>query len=171
MSAARIIIDRLPAPVLVVAGGGPTADAIRGFDRVHDLGEEISHWLALRTCTVNGHFLSHLLESTPVVADIASVARVAIVDLFAFAVEDERRVDHWPHRWNVTSDSMAVRVANVADAHELILLKSIDFSFEGDWRRAGVEGAVDPFFADAVARTPGLVVRAINFRRHREAGF
>ncbi len=158
----------LAAPVFIVPGGGPTAEAIREFDRMHHLGDEAAHWLALRACSINGHVLSRLLGEFPVVADCAARSGVAIVDLFAFAVDDERRPDRWPHRWVVTSDSMAVRVANVAGASELILLKSIDIPSDFSWRRAAADGWVDPYFPDAVARTPGLVVRALNFRTRRE---
>ena len=42
--------------VVLVPGGGGTADVIRHFDRVHGLGEETSHWLALRALTLNAQF-------------------------------------------------------------------------------------------------------------------
>ena len=53
----QAFLGDLTAPTLIVPGGGPTAEAIRAFDRIHRLGEESSHWLALRACTINGHLL------------------------------------------------------------------------------------------------------------------
>src|ERR1700730_10035653 len=47
-------------PVLLVPGGGPTADVVRAFDRLHALGEETAHWLAVRALTLNAHFLQTL---------------------------------------------------------------------------------------------------------------
>src|SRR5687768_7883128 len=41
------------APVLVVPGGGATADAIRQFDQVHRIGEVAAHWLALQALSIN----------------------------------------------------------------------------------------------------------------------
>ena len=46
---------------LIVPGGGPTADVIRAFDHDHRLGPQTSHWLALRACALNAHFLALLL--------------------------------------------------------------------------------------------------------------
>jgi aspartokinase-like uncharacterized kinase len=159
----KAFLSRLAAPILVVPGGGAAANAIRDLDRIHRLGDEASHWLALRACAVNGHLLATLLDGVPVGIG-ASVTKTAVIDLFAFAIDDERRPDHWPHRWDVTSDSMALRVAQVTGASELILLKSTDIDDDGDWSKAAANGLVDPFFPSAVSRTPNVAVRALNFR-------
>src|SRR4051794_23292214 len=52
--------------VLLFPGGGGTADAVRSLDQVHGLGDEAAHWLALRTLTVNAHFLNSMLPELPV---------------------------------------------------------------------------------------------------------
>src|SRR5438874_10088336 len=57
---------------VLVPGGGATVDAIRALDSRHNLGEESSHWLALRALTLNGHFLCQLLTNGQMVADSAS---------------------------------------------------------------------------------------------------
>ena len=41
-------------PTFVVPGGGRLVDDIRGLDRLHRLGEEASHWLALSVNAVSG---------------------------------------------------------------------------------------------------------------------
>ncbi|MEI7683460.1 MAG: hypothetical protein WCL32_00425 [Planctomycetota bacterium] len=160
----RLFLATLPSPVLIVPGGGPTADAIRLLAATHSLGDELAHWLALKTCSINGHVLAKLLGSLPITTHVDDVNDKAVVDLYAFAADDERRPDHWPHLWDVTSDSMAVRVAAVAGARELVLLKSIDIASD-DWSVAAASGAVDPFFPTAVARSPKMIVRTINLRR------
>src|SRR4051794_12217769 len=59
---ARLKLWLGPLPrVLLVPGGGAMADAVRRLDNVHGLGEEASHWLALRALELNAQFLSHLL--------------------------------------------------------------------------------------------------------------
>ncbi|MBV9124140.1 MAG: hypothetical protein JO112_12340, partial [Planctomycetes bacterium] len=76
-----------------------------------------------------------------------------------------------PHGWQVTSDSLAVRVAVVLQARRLILLKSIPIPQETDWSEAGRRGWVDEYFAEALRSQPGLgpgfEVRAVNFREGR----
>src|SRR5579862_134578 len=61
-------LDRLPGRILLVPGGGRTTDVIRDFDAVHSLGEERSHWLALRALALNAVCLADLLPDAKVIA-------------------------------------------------------------------------------------------------------
>ena len=59
----RAYLDSLaPSKVLLVPGGGPVVDAVRELDRLHGLGEETSHWLAVRAMDVMGGVLERALE-------------------------------------------------------------------------------------------------------------
>lgn len=179
------------AKVLLIPGGGATADAIRAFDTAHQLGEEASHWLALQALSLNARMLQQLLPESRMVADIpepeaqardaaSALARASgsdemriageirgrffLLDAFRFFHADELRSDHLPHCWDVTSDSLAVRAATLAQAHELILLKSVD-SEASDWSEAARSGIVDSYFARALQQAPAaLRVRLINLR-------
>lgn len=174
-----------PANVLLVPGGGTTGDVIRAFDSAHQLGEERSHWLALQALSLNARMLQELLPEARIVREIpepdapardaASAlagasgsdeirSRLFLLDAFPFFHVDEQRPDHLPHRWDVTSDSLAVRVATLADAHELILLKSVAWEAR-DWTEAARSGIVDRYFARAMQQAPAaLRVRLINLR-------
>jgi hypothetical protein len=89
---------------------------------------------------------------------------VPIVDSLRFARADEPRPGHLPHRWEVTSDSLAARVAVVAQARQLVLLKSVTIPETMSWADAAGCGYVDPFFAEACRQAGGnLSVRAVNF--------
>jgi aspartokinase-like uncharacterized kinase len=156
--------------VLLVPGGGPTADVIRRLDRDHELGEEAAHWLALRALALNAHFLTALLPGSAV-ARLEDVPRLAqqgilpILDAHAFAQDDEPRPGHLPHTWAVTSDSLAVRVADVAGAGRLLLLKSVTVPAGVDWSEAARCGFVDEYFPEALARrATAFAVEAVNLR-------
>ncbi len=155
--------------VLLVPGGGITADAVRQLDRVHGLGEEASHWLALRAMSVNAHFLARLLPETEVIGGwqacppLWDAGRVPILDAYEFARADEGEPGCLPHRWDVTSDSVAARAAVVGGARWLVLLKSVTLPERVDWNEAGERGWVDAFFANALCGT-SLEVRAVNLR-------
>ena len=131
------------ANVLLVPGGGAMADAVRAFDRVHRLGEEASHWLAIQAMSLNGWFLQSLLPESRMVDGIGSLAyasgsdasRWRVLDAFPFFLADDMRPDHLPHCWQVTSDSLAARAAVLAQACELILLKSSGW-VGTDWEAA-----------------------------------
>jgi aspartokinase-like uncharacterized kinase len=162
----RAWLKALPWPrVLLVPGGGPTADIIRDFDRTHALGETAAHGLALRSLTLNAWFLSALLGVSVWDAAGAFVDEgVCILDAQAFCASDTSGA--LPACWETTSDSVAARVAVVLGAEELVLLKSVTLPEPGDWWEAGQQGFVDPLFAATLASggLSSLRVRAVNLR-------
>jgi aspartokinase-like uncharacterized kinase len=126
----RGFLDSLPEPVLLVPGGGSFADAIRAFDRLHHLGEECCHWLALEAMNLGGAFLRSLGITAP------------MLDALAFC----REHDELPHTWDATSDSVAAFAARVHGASRLILLKSVAIPPGTSWEEAAAHGWVDPCF-------------------------
>jgi 5-(aminomethyl)-3-furanmethanol phosphate kinase len=158
--------------VIVVPGGGKAADAVRDLDHAFELGDAISHWLALRALTLNAHFLAELMPAVRVVEGLNASRSawrrggVTIIDPFRFARGDEARPDHLPHTWSATSDSVAARVALVAEAERLVLLKSAMIPAEMDWNEAARAGHVDPEFPKLAARAP-FIIDTINLRMWR----
>jgi aspartokinase-like uncharacterized kinase len=153
---------------ILVPGGGPAADAVRMLDQTHRLGEETSHWLALRALSLNAHFLAQLVPEAPVLPrlpDDADATGHFILDPLPFFQGDEQHPQRFPHLWTVTSDSLAVRVAMRASADALVLLKSVSWPAAYGWDRAIQDGVVDAFFADALRRAPELPVRVVNLRQ------
>jgi len=152
-----------PTRVVFVPGGGSAANVIRSLDITHGLGEEAAHWLAMRMVQVNGCFLKTLLAQATIVRFPHEKPRVGILDAYDFARADEARDNHLPHIWDVTSDSLAARVAVVFGAEELVLLKSV--GWEGDdWQAAASAGVVDRYFPEALRPARDLAVRVVNSR-------
>jgi aspartokinase-like uncharacterized kinase len=155
--------------LLLVPGGGATADVVREWDHTHSLGEERAHWLALRALTLNAHFLRELLPATVVIGSLGECdaawhgATIPILDAEAFARADEGQPGFLPHCWSVTSDSIAVRVARVAGGSRLVLLKSTGMPVGISWQEAGRQGLVDRCFAEMVG--DGLEVQWVDLRR------
>ncbi len=180
-----------PADVLLVPGGGPVADAVRQLDRVHALGEEAAHWLALRALGVTAAFLEGIVRPTPqpppcregepdlrhsVASGVTEDSVRAftpslqgggwgggLLDCFTFAQEDEARPGSLPHTWSVTTDSIAARAAVVFRAERLVLLKSVDVPPGTPWETAAANGWVDAHFP-RVAATLACPVTVVNFR-------
>ncbi len=159
--------------ILLVPGGGPTADVVRNLDQCHGLGEEAAHWLALGALTLNAHFLATILASlnATVVVDFQECRlawaknELPVLDPLPFARCDEEHPDHLPHHWSATSDSVAARAAVRIEAQKLILLKSSAAPKGKEWANPEL-GFVDSNFAKVIsqARTPGLQIAALNFR-------
>jgi 5-(aminomethyl)-3-furanmethanol phosphate kinase len=101
----RWIDDQAAGRALCVPGGGPAADVVRQYHRVHRPPEEYSHWLAIRMMDVNGELLRHLLAGDAEVMDCSEFCRM-----------DEGRPLALPHNWRVTSDAIAARAAEKMDA-------------------------------------------------------
>ncbi len=154
--------------MVAVPGGGALADAIRDLDRHHGVGEEQSHWLALRALAVNTYFLAQLLDVAVVEDPRAAGARVRVLDPFIFLCADEHRHGKatLPHSWDATADSVAARVAVAARARRLILLKSVTVPVADlTWEESGRRGLVDPVFASVLRTGPAdLEVNAVNLR-------
>jgi 5-(aminomethyl)-3-furanmethanol phosphate kinase len=157
--------------ILLVVGGGPPADVIREMDRIHGLGEEAGHWLALRSLSLTAHLLATLTAGSwplPVIdhpdqrLSLWAQRTIPMLDLHAFAIDDDRRPGRLPHSWDVTSDSLAARVAEVIEARELILLKSVTIPPDMDWTEASHRGFVDGYFPTMIAR--GVKAQAVNLR-------
>jgi aspartokinase-like uncharacterized kinase len=156
----RAYLDSLaPAPVLLVPGGGPFADDVRHLDCVHALGEQRSHWLALRAMSLAAEFVKALALRSEV-----SASRLSVLDALAFASDD----DSLPHSWAVTSDSIAARAAFVYRAERLILLKSIDVPPGTSWPEAAAPGWVDAHFPQVTADA-AFPIEVINFRRRLDS--
>lgn len=147
----RAWLTEQPEPVLLVPGGGGFADAVREIDRVHALGEETAHWLAIRALGLAAEFLRVI------------VGPVSVLDCHDFF----RRHDLTPHTWAVTTDSLAAAAAGHLGARALVLLKSVDVP-PVPWAEAAANGWVDAHFPTAV-RGAAFAVAAVNFRRWMDA--
>jgi 5-(aminomethyl)-3-furanmethanol phosphate kinase len=114
---------------------------------------------------VNARCLQALLPEARLLGEVAAEMDGPwfLLDALPFFQADEMNRDHLPHRWQVTSDSLAVRAAALVDAGELTLLKSIDWHGD-DWTEAARAGVVDEYFAEALQQAPALRVRVVNFR-------
>lgn len=140
-----------PEQIMIMPGGGELADVIRTWDRIHALGEQSAHRLAMHTLEIAARFLRQLLGP----------------DAPPMALEGLELGD-WPASWAVTSDSLAARAAWQFHASRLVLLKSVDIPPGTPWELAAAHGWVDRFFPRAVAGAP-FGIEAINFRRWCES--
>jgi aspartokinase-like uncharacterized kinase len=159
-------LARQPLAVnVVVVGGGSLVEAIRTLDRQHGLTAEASHWLAIRAMSVTAQLAAELLPAAQLIDSLAQVRRspggpLQILDVAMFLLAEEFTPGALPCSWDVTSDSIAARLATALDA-ELVLLKSAlpgsgDLDVQGD-----AAALVDAYFATAAR---GLSVRLVNLR-------
>lgn len=145
---------------VVVTGGGPWADQVRRIDRRFGLATEASHRQAIRAMTLLAWTLAQLTDWRHV-ADwqdlVAWLQRpmnpeqsCCVVDVrdFCERIEADVKGQRLPMGWQVTSDSIAARLAVALDAAELQLLKST-LPPSSELPQVVAAGYVDPFFVHA----------------------
>lgn len=160
----RQYVDTLPTPILIVPGGGPFADVVRSLDSIHQLGEERAHWLAIKSLEVSALLVQGWLPASTLVKMPGQPFQLGILEAHAFCQLDEGYSGSLPHLWDVTTDSIAARVASTFRADKLILLKSIDVPDNCVWAEAVAQRWVDPFFPTAIEPFDGSI-EFVNFRR------
>jgi 5-(aminomethyl)-3-furanmethanol phosphate kinase len=147
----------------LVAGGGAFADLIRTMDQTHALGDQKGHHLAIKSLDLTAELLAALLPGSAVVhrqEDLRACRKLGQVPILApgqlLEEVDDRGADPLPASWNVTSDSIAARIAVLLGARRLILLKSVGLSADIHRGEAARLGLVDAMFP-AISSTLELV--------------
>lgn len=113
--------------VVIVAGGGPFADAVRHFDARHRLSPSAAHWMALASMDLYALALADRLRNAEVVDSAAAVhaalgaRRIPVLAASRWL----RAADVLPHSWDATSDSAAAFVAGALDAAALVFVKPV----------------------------------------------
>lgn len=155
---------------VLVVGGGPMVEALRQLDSVHHFTPEAAHWLSIRAMSVTAGLVAELLSEAKLISWLKDVGKHAdthlqVVDVEPFLRAEANSAHALPCSWDVTSDSIAARVATVLEARELVLLKSRIPDGSGDRENWSRTGFVDRHFSIA---SQGLNVRAVNLR---DAGY
>jgi len=115
-------------PLVVVPGGGELADQVREYDRRFALTADCAHRMALAAMEQYGVLLGQLIPGALLCADphlaaqCAGRGRVAVLCSFAATLADAQL----PRSWAVTSDSIALWVAQAVAARRAVLLKAVD---------------------------------------------
>jgi aspartokinase-like uncharacterized kinase len=140
-----------PGRPLLVSGGGGAADVVREWDRVHRLGDERAHRLAVKSLRLGEAFLADGLAGAVIAESRADAAaawaagRVPVLCAGRFLdAEEPTAAEPLPRCWDVTSDSIAAWVSARWPA-DLVLLKSTTPD-------AAAELFVDPYFVKLIGR-------------------
>lgn len=111
--------------LLVVPGGGAFADVVREHDARFGLRSSTAHWMAVLAMDQYGHLLADLAPGCALVRTLEEAHAYLAGGGVAVLLPSEvlRRADALPHRWSVTSDSIAAWLTGLVGAPLLVLLK------------------------------------------------
>lgn len=156
-------------PVFTV-GGGTIADQVATWELFHPLTEEQSHWLALEAIGVNEQLLLTLFPEWRLVRSLSQLeaaerdGKVSLICTKCFFKWGEREFgQRLTHSWSATSDSIAAWFAELIEAENLTLVKSVDWIPGLSWEEAHKRKLVDGEFARVISSE--MPVRWLNGRR------
>ena len=159
----QVLAQRPANAALLIAGGGAAADVVREWDRVHHLGDEAAHILALEAMDLTASLLARffpkarLVRSPRQVAGAATDGALSILCAGCFIKGVEAQgTSRLEHTWRVTSDSIGAWTAGVLAASELVLVKSVPLPREMNPTAAAAAGLVDEKFPAFAANLPVL---------------
>jgi len=154
--------DQPLAKTVIIVGGGPTVEMVRRWAARHQWPDRRSHWTAIRAM---GNNTRRLADHWQLVTDLEeakqdSPSTVLLEVEATLRAMEENRQDPLPWSWDVTSDSIAARIARELGSSELVLLKSTTPS-SGDPQSLAREGIVDRYFPRVA---DSLETRVVNLR-------
>jgi len=165
------IIAAAKAPVVIVPGGGPFADAVRKTQRNLKFSDRIAHRMALLAMEQYGLAMTGLvagIRPTETQRSIAACLRAGETPVW-LPTATALGVPDIAENWDVTSDSLALWLAHRLRARGLLLVKAARLPVGP---RSAVElarmGIIDGEFPRMLA-SGDVPCWCIGARRHREA--
>ena len=135
----RILCNRLSSAskkhhILVVPGGGEFADVVRTVDTRFNLSNSVSHQMAILGMDQYGYLLSDLISGSLVVNQIDQVQNIFDSHKCPIFLPSNIMLKNnsLEKSWNVTSDSIAVHIADQAHIKKVILVTDVDGIFTHD---------------------------------------
>jgi len=129
---AQLFEKEILQKIMVIPGGGSLANFVRSLDDALQIGDDLAHWSAIYSMNYNGIMLNRKypnLESIEKLKTFQDAKQMFCIFLpYSFLRED----DTLPHNWEVTSDSIALYVANKLKLSQCFLIKNIDGIFNID---------------------------------------
>ena len=124
--------EKILQKIIVIPGGGSFANFVRSLDEVLQIGDDLAHWIAIYSMNYNGIILNRKypnLETIEKLKRFQDAKQMFCIFLpYRFLRED----DTLPHNWGVTSDSIALYVANKLKLSQCFLIKNVDGIFNTD---------------------------------------
>jgi aspartokinase-like uncharacterized kinase len=120
--------------LLFLAGGGLFADQVRLIDEAFELSDSAAHWMAIAAMDQCGYLLADRMPGIEVIYDLEMTPAITAAGSSAVLLPSSffRRHDPLPHRWEVTSDSLAAWLTGFAGIDCLVLLKDVPGVYQPD---------------------------------------
>lgn len=122
----KLYEDNTLQKIIIIPGGGSYADFIRSSDENLVLGDDLAHWMAIFSMDYNGKELNKKFPDLECINDFKKIQSANNIFCIFLPYSYLRKKDELPHSWDVTSDSMAIYIANKLNLNECYLIKDIE---------------------------------------------
>jgi 5-(aminomethyl)-3-furanmethanol phosphate kinase len=114
--------------IIVVPGGGEFADVVRNVDKQFKLSREVSHRMAILGMEQYGLLLSDLITLSRVANQPENIENIWDLGMLAIFLPSIYLLseDILEKSWDVTSDSIAVYIANKLHIGKVVLVTDVD---------------------------------------------
>lgn len=142
-------------PLVIVPGGGEFADTVRKLDRRFGLSDKAAHQLAILAMDQYGLLLADLLPESLCTVRSVGEAEQAVSEwklpiFLPFKLIHTE--DPLVNSWDVTSDSIALYIANKLHADKVLLVTDVDGIFTADPKRVNNAKLLDEVSASELTK-------------------
>jgi len=122
----KLYKDNTLQKIIIIPGGGSYANFIRSIDKNLVLGDDLAHWMAIFSMDYNGKDLNRKFLDFECIDDFKNIQRAKRISCIFLPYKYLRKKDELPHSWDVTSDSIAIYIANKLNLNECYLIKDVE---------------------------------------------
>ena len=122
----KLYEDNTLQKIIIIPGGGSYANFIRSIDKNLVLGDDLTHWMAIFSMNYNGKELNKKFPDLECVDDFEKIQSAKRIFCIFLPYNYLRKKDELPHSWEVTSDSIAIYIANKLNLNECYLIKDVE---------------------------------------------
>jgi len=121
--------EKILQKIIIIPGGGSFANFVRKIDEELELGADLAHWMAIYSMNCNGQTLIKNYPYLDTIDELKSFQDAKQMFCVFLPYNFLRKDDILPHNWDITSDSIALYVANKLKLNHCFLIKNIDGIF------------------------------------------
>ncbi len=124
--------EKILQKIIIIPGGGSFANFVRRIDEELELGADLAHWMAIYSINYNGVILNRKYPDLETIEELKTFQDAKQMFCIFLPYSFLRKDDTLPHNWDVTSDSIALYVANKLKLSRCFLIKNVDGIFNID---------------------------------------
>ncbi len=124
--------EKILQKIIIIPGGGSFANFVRSLDEDLQIGDDLAHWIAIYSMNYNGIILNRKYPDLEILEELKTFQDAKQMFCIFLPYNFLREDDTLPHNWDITSDSIALYIANKLKLSRCFLIKNVDGIFNID---------------------------------------